>query len=120
VLQPNGTYVKLPIYLEVCGYEDILSTNDLILLKQVNLTNLSKGGDVVTLLLKDMFINSSPNNYCPIASYKLKAGNNSLSDMAPNLRPYIYLNDTHLTIQEYAPLATIAVMAETFNGQRGW
>jgi len=87
---------------------------------QTDLPNELVGGDIKTILLEDLFTNTSPNNYCPVFLYRLVSGDGSLLDMDPTLRPNIWLNDTHLHVFEYTPIATIAVLAETFNKQRGW
>jgi hypothetical protein len=121
VLQPNGTYLKLPIYLEICGYEQIDPTStDVIQLFQSDLPDQAVNGDLIEILLEPLFTNDSPDNYCPITTYTLKTESGSTDAIDTYYYQWININETHLIIHEYAPLVTFAVMAETANGQKGW
>ena len=112
VLQPNGTYFKLPIYLEICGYEEITPKDGIFYLDQ---NSLGIANEII-FELASLHINSSPNNFCPIVSYSLVDDDGSLVVIDPNWYEWIDLNDTHLIINEYIPFVNFAVMAETAMG----
>ena len=66
--------------------------------------------------LAPLFENSSPDNFCKIVNYTLKKINQSITPIDAALNGLIWLNGTHLFVNEFTPTITFAVMAETFNG----
>jgi hypothetical protein len=117
VQQPDQSWLKLPIYHEVCGYENISPVQaGTEYVKQSALL----GEDYLDIELYPLFSNDSPNEFCPVVAYSLKADEFDETPLDSSLNPWISINDTHVTINEYMPFMTFAVMAETANGRKGW
>jgi len=104
------------VYLEICGYEIIspIVPGELFF-NQGDLTDALVAGDAIFVEFENLFDNSSPENFCPIVKYSLVSGENSLEPMNVEFYEWITVNDTHFSINEYAPFLTFAVMAETAN-----
>jgi len=77
-MQPNRTFLKIPISLEVCGYEVIKPVLSVFTVTKRNLTTPTTD---FSIDLSSLFNSTSPNNSCPIIKYSLKTENGSKIDL---------------------------------------
>jgi hypothetical protein len=121
VKQPDQTFFTLPLSIEICGYETILPVVEgSQYYNQDDLQSALVADDAIYVELEPLFTNDSPDNYCPIVSYSLVQGPGSTDPVDSSYFQWLTINDTHFSINEYAPFMNFAIMASTANGQQGW
>jgi hypothetical protein len=82
--QPDHSILRLPVLLEICGYEVITPVNYSLSITKANLTTNDTDYEVE---LRSLFSSSSSkavegqaDDFCAITSYTLKTADGSLSD----------------------------------------
>jgi len=117
-LNVDGEQLKLPISSEICGYEEITAAiSGTLLIGQTMI------GDAlfVEIPLETLFINDSPENYCPIVSFSLTESAITSSPPGEEILQYLSLNETHLWVSaDIQESLVFSIMAETDLGKRGW
>jgi hypothetical protein len=104
------------VFIEICGYESIISANPGTIVLNQELLGDKRQFEIE---LSSLFINSSPTNFCPIVRYKITSSSGLVT--SPLISQYLTLNSTHLTVDaDIQEKVSFALMAETANIKRGW
>jgi len=106
--QADGSYLTLPIYLEVCGTETV----------QKILTEAFRfaPGDALTVDVTLLFTSSSPEQFCRIESYAIVDQVGSTDPLNQTAAALVTLVDGVVTVDPESTFFVFAVMAETVSG----
>jgi hypothetical protein len=119
VKQPDFSWLRVPLFLEVCGNE-VISPIDAEKMTFMP-SDVSAGDTELTLDVTSLFQTSSPDNFCGIATYSLVFGDGSLDAPGTEVQTFVALdtgNILHIDVE--STIIEFAIVAETSSGQRGW
>lgn len=113
-LSPNRrVWSVLPVKFEVCGYEKIKAKADAMI--KLGETIAASGVTTHKIDLSKLFENDSPNNFCKIVEYSVRAKGEKGSLLGAGFANFLTIKDSELTVKVEETVFDFSIMASTLN-----